>query len=804
MPLCALSTGAGALSGSLIASSQHAYILTSIIAVLFLGACVIALRRRDCFPENIFRATALSLVFFSAGIFPAFFKLRSASDFSVPRDRGARILCEGRVSGSLRQRAWGVQADVKLLRCAGRSGGLEPARGLARLSVGGEGGRGLLPGDVIRFRASFGKVREMKNPGSFSYGDYLATHGIGAVANSYGVIEKVGSAEGAFARLERIRRGIAASISSSALPQARDILVALATGDRSGIDPEVREAFSSAGIAHLMAISGLHVGFVAAFLYLFFRLLVGRISWLLLRVPLPRLAAIFTIPAIWLYVLITGSSMSAVRAGLMLTLVLIGVLSGRRQDAASTLSAAAVVILLMSPLAVQDVSFQLSIAAVAGMVIIVPRLMPAERRNFGSSSAFRRFVRGVWVAFAASAAATAATAPLIAWHFKFVTGIALFANVLAVPAFGALLAPIVAVASVVSILSHSAAAPIWNIAGVSALIFVESARRLSELFSPLVFHFAPSPFELVLIYAALLAVVFYRKLPYRGIVAAVLASLFVMDAGYWRLLPSLRKDIQITIIDAGQGDSALVRFPGGKAVLIDGGGIKGSSFDVGKHVVAPALWRMGVHSVDWMILTHPHYDHYRGLGYLASQFSPSAVYGNGLGASAGEASDWDIFMGQLKDAGVPMLDVGKHRPPEEVGGVKVRVTKPPVPAGSDLNDTSLVVRFDYGSRRFLFTGDLAISGEAALLNAGEDLRADFLKVGHHGSADASSARFLKAVSPRIAAISAGEQNRYGLPARDALARLEAVGARIYRTDMHGAITVTSDGEDLNVETFVRR
>lgn len=800
MPLCASAMVAGSLSSQLIPLTSF-WIAASLLVCAALLAPLFFLTRRSA----VGRAATGAAVFFVAGLTLALAFMLRTSSISVPTDRAARILCEGEVISSPRRLDWGAQADVRLVSCAGRGGAMLPAHGAARVSFGGEGAPfDLKPGDVVRFRASYGAAREMKNPGSFSYRSYLASRGIAAVGSAYGKVERVIEGSPAAASFENLRRRIADSIAREISSPARDVVTALATGERGGIAPEVKDDFAESGLAHLMAISGLHVGFVATAVFLLFRVIFRFFPGVLLFVPQRRLSAFATVPAVWCYVMLTGSPVSAVRAGIMITVFMAGVMWGLRQDILSTLAVAVVVILFSSPLSTLDVSFQLSVAAVAGIALLAPNLPRFANEGSRGGSAAGKAASWLLTLLAVSAAATLATAPLVAWHFKFVAGLSLLANVVAVPAFGALLAPLVALASGVAAFSPEAASLLWKLSGVSATLFIRFAGLCSEVGRPLLVRLAPTPFELVLAYALLLAVVFRRRLPYKRAAFASLATLFLVDAVYWRVMPLMDDRLTVTVMDVGQGDSSLVRFPGGATLLIDGGGIKGSSFDVGKNVLAPALWRMGVRKLDYVVLTHPHYDHYRGLGYVAKEFSPGYVVSNGLDAPAGEADDWREFLSSLEEARVPLVDAGKGGLPREIGGVELRVTKPRVPEGSDLNDTSLVVSIRHGKKMFLFTGDLAQSGEAALLKTGEELSADFLKVGHHGSADASSKIFLDAVRPSVAAISAGEHNRYGLPAKDALARIEASGAAIYRTDRDGAITVTSDGETLSVETFVSR
>lgn len=269
-----------------------------------------------------------------------------------------------------------------------------------------------------------------------------------------------------------------------------------------------------------------------------------------------------------------------------------------------------------------------------------------------------------------------------------------------------------------------------------------------------------------------------------------------VDFGYWHVLPKFSEKLEITVLDVGQGDSTFIRFPGGKTMLIDGGGIRGSNLDVGKNVVAPFLWRKGIYNIDYVLLTHPHYDHYKGLIFMLQEFEPGLVWTNGIDAPLDETGDWLEFQNALKNLRVSIVntDIAKY----EIGGAVLNMRTLSSAGQKNLNDTSIVTSLSYKGRRFLFTGDTSAAGEKMLLG---EPAVDFLKVGHHGSKDASSEDFLKAIRPRVAVISAGEKNNYGFPHRDVLARLTRSGSEILRTDLNGAVTVLVDGGDVTTSLY---
>jgi competence protein ComEC len=298
--------------------------------------------------------------------------------------------------------------------------------------------------------------------------------------------------------------------------------------------------------------------------------------------------------------------------------------------------------------------------------------------------------------------------------------------------------------------------------------------------------------------------IFWKKIPRRRLVFLAALVPLAVDVGWWQIGPIMTDKLEITMLDVGQGESTLVRFPGGQTWLVDGGGKHGSAFDVGKNVVVPALLRKGIHKVDRLVLTHPHHDHFKGLAAVAEYFGPDVLWTNGFGPIEEEQGEWNEFEDRLQAAGVVSTTVDRSDIQLEIGGVKVDVLYPDraLPEDIELNDTSLVIRLTYNDVSILLTGDLEKRGESMLLSNGDDVSATILKLGHHGSDTSSGVDFIKAVKPKIALISVGQLNEYGMPDEIVLDRLKEAGAQIYRTDLHGAVTVTTNGHEVDVRTVI--
>ncbi|HPD60512.1 MAG TPA: MBL fold metallo-hydrolase, partial [Thermodesulfobacteriota bacterium] len=259
----------------------------------------------------------------------------------------------------------------------------------------------------------------------------------------------------------------------------------------------------------------------------------------------------------------------------------------------------------------------------------------------------------------------------------------------------------------------------------------------------------------------------------------------------------------VTFIDVGQGDSTFIRFPGGKTMLIDGGGFPNGDFDTGKNIVAPFLLRQGIWHIDYLVLTHPHPDHYYGLRYVAKNFSIKEFWTNGDTVNDPCFLELRKTLTQRK---VALRKLDSTSPRMLIQGVNVDILHPP-PAYSGsgqsvdarLNNKSLVIKFSYGNIRFLFSGDIGVDAEKILLSTRKGLSADVLKVPHHGSSTSSSVSFINLVGPRVAICPVGFRNPFNLPHPSVLQRFKKNRCPVYRTDLDGALAIIADGKELRVQ-----
>jgi competence protein ComEC len=283
---------------------------------------------------------------------------------------------------------------------------------------------------------------------------------------------------------------------------------------------------------------------------------------------------------------------------------------------------------------------------------------------------------------------------------------------------------------------------------------------------------------------------------------AVMALLFAIavDGAYWTWDRFLRTDLRVTFLSVGEGDAAVIRFPGSRVMLIDGGGAFGGTFDPGERLVAPYLWSRKIMRVDYVVASHPDRDHFGGLIFIARNFHPRQFW---TGGTSSDDESYQELLAAIAFAGAHSVLCNSAAPITAINGVTLRCLWPPpiINERKDNND-SVVLRIDFAGKSMLFPGDLEAKAERELIATGANVTATMLKVPHHGSITSSSAALLEAVAPRFAVMSLGYHNRFHFPSEVVVDRYRANGITLFRTDQMGAISAdVNPNGTLHVATF---
>ncbi|MCK9390893.1 MAG: DNA internalization-related competence protein ComEC/Rec2 [Syntrophales bacterium] len=696
-------------------------------------------------------------------------------------------------------------------------------------------------GDVVRVRTRLRKVRNFHNPGGFNYERYLRFQGVllrgSVVDDSRIVVIRKGYGNPIRQKLEGFRSTIRTFIDTNAPAPEKEIIKACILGDQQQIPRELRDAFSKTGISHIIAISGFNMSMIAFFSIYLVRGIIRRFPYLLLRFDLYKLSVLFAMPPVILYTFIAGAGMSVLRATLMILAFMAALLIAKSRDLYNTLAMAALIILLVYPPALFDVSFQLSFAAVLAILLITPRLtalIPKPEPVPGSPFSLPVLCGKGLYAFAlfiiVSVSAMLGTMPLIAFYFNRVSVISLLANIIIVPILGILAIPVSMATIFFLPFSSLVSAFFLDIAGTLVMISLALNNFFASLPWAAFYLTTPSLLELLFFYVFLYGLT--RRLAHLSsengtdndhgntsflnrlrscptwihYMLAASVIFFCLDAVYLHQKNSNRGDFTATAIDVGQGSSILVRFPGDQIMLIDGGGFINSTFDVGKYIVAPYLWHERLNSIDIVVLTHPHPDHLNGLPFILDNFPVREVWING---EISGSEEYLRFQDIIKSKGLLQRSMNAGNNPVVIDGVRIEFFNPPGPVSrqeeettfTETNDESLVMRMTYGEVSFLFPGDISAMTEERLASDSRKLRSQLLFVPHHGGRTSTSEAFLQRVRPQTAIISVGADNLFRLPHPDVLKRLNQRGAITYRTDLHGAVTASTDGLGLSIYPY---
>ncbi len=602
----------------------------------------------------------------------------------------------------------------------------------------------LAAGQCWRLSLKLRAPRGLRNPGGFDYAGKLFRSGIGATAYVRGA-ERC-AADGTYFVL-RLRQRLAERLNEILRddPMA-GIIQALTIGSYRGITDAQWRVLRRTGTSHLVAVSGLHIGVAATFVFWLAGWLWRRVPALALRVATQRAAAVGAIAGAVAYAALAGFSLPTQRAVIMVLVAMLGLLLDRRSVPSRLLALALIGVLVANPLAVGSAGFWLSFGAVGWLL-------------FAFTGRLRRpgMVRGwAWSQFVL----LFAIMPLTVFWFQQGSLVAPLSNLFMIP-LASLLIPLLLVAVLCLPLGWPGAIAVQACAWV-----LGAAWRALEWLAALPLasiHAAAPPGVLVALASAGLVVLFMP----RGIPGRAMGLVLCLPMLLWRPLPPAPGSAVLTVLDVGQGLAMVIRTHA-HALVVDTGPSYPSGFDAGRSVVVPFLRWAGVSVPDRVVVSHADRDHSGGFEAIVQATHPRSVWGAGgeVPCRAGQHWRWD--------------------------GVEFHMLSPTGREPDTTNGRSCVVRVDVGKHAILLPADIEAATEALLLArlGASELDADILVVPHHGSSTSSTAAFVDAVSPRYALVSAGHGNRWGFPRPDVVQRYQALGSLVVNTAKVGAIRVT--------------
>ncbi len=731
--------------------------------------------------------TALFLILFLGASYLAFYNY-GRQNYPFEKVKLKNVTVYGRVTGLELFREYEIR--FRLMAEASSVDSLHKTKGLIFLCRIREQDKSrldslyplLADGYSIKVVGAVSKGRERRNPFEFDYQKYLENSGITGLFTVYGsenfAITDSSGKDLFSSTIFNIRKNLDANITSLHNPQSAALLKGLLIGDRSEISDDINTQFINSGVMHVIAISGQHV----AYILVIFILLFGRFNI--------YTRSFFTVLGLLFFLFMTGVSPSVFRAVVMALVVITGYLTNRSVNGYNAIAVSAIILLLIDPNTLFDPGFQLSYTAVLGMMTFgsyfVEQINKLNIKN--------KLLKGVLYLVFVSVAAQIGTLPLSLFYFGKLSVIGLLANIIIVPLSGI----IISIGIFTLIL-----APVWNWGALcyaavnDYLIF--AVLWLVKVMGDWKYSFiAINQFNLTGLISTFFFIGFliltYKyiqsKIAKVLIILLVTANIFVFSSiDKIDYLPENK--LSVIMIDVGQGDAFLIRFPNGKTALVDAGDAN-QYFDNGRQTILPLLQKLGIQKIDFAFLSHPESDHFGGFVSLIQDGKIAQIFKTKCDSSVKADLLFEKFC--LKHR----VSVNYYNSfPLAIGNTKIYFLINDEGAKLKSNDRSGIIKLQYGSTSFLFTGDIERKGEEMLINKyGSFLNCTVLKIPHHGSKTGSSYEFLKLAAPQFAVVSAGRGNRFNHPSEETINRLRLLNINTCRTDREGAVFLVSDGKNI--------
>ena len=697
---------------------------------------------------------------------------------------------------------------------------------------------GVKVGNIVKVEGEFKHFEQARNPGNFDMREYYMSLGIYGMVYGDSYEVKDDSCDWLRQSLYDLRGQIKSVLNEICSKDKAEVYSAIMLGDKSDLDDHTKELYSASGIAHILAISGLHISFIGLF---FFKLLRKRFGYVV-----SGSVSLFAVVA---FAIMSGMGISTIRAVVMFLSMVLGQMLGRWKDNVTTISLAGIFLVLWNPFVILNSGFQMSFAAIIGILIVWPKVFhllglknkfSARELDKNASEEEKRHLVYIIIkhkiinALLFSLNISVFMAPIIAYYYYQLPTYSFVLNLIVVPLMG-----VVIVSGVLGVIGGLFARWLGSILIVPGCLILDLYTGLSKFIGLLPFSNIvvgkPSVYIIILYYILLFSILFFfshrkkvrelskktfekngkdlkqikkekreellRGKRYRWVVVV----LFVVLESMLYLKPVIvhlnffSPGLETMFIDVGQGDGIHIKCSDGTNIMVDGGST--TVKEVGKYRIISYLKSQCNTTIDYWFLTHGDLDHISGVvEILNSDMSGIKIKNIVLPYM----KVYDEHLSKVQEVAIDKgIEVHSIKKGDELefGDAHFKCIHPTVDTSSDdINDYSIVLSLEYGSYSMLLTGDLTSTQEKYINDVKQYT---VLKVGHHGSKYSSSEEFLNAIKPKIGIISSGKGNRYGHPTPEVLKRLRDIGCKYIRTDEKGGISIISDGENVEVETFIK-
>lgn len=644
-------------------------------------------------------------------------------------------------------------------------------------------------GDKIIVKGNFEEASTARNEGGFNYKQYLKTkkiYGIVTVDKKDVKVVNKNNANIIELLANKVRNSMKGKIEQNLSDATSGLLSGMLIGDKSNLPKEIQEDFRNSSLSHILAISGMHVAYV----------MLG-ITFLISKMKFSKkMSKMITIVILLFFIILTGKTASVERACFMSVYAILASLLHKRANVLASISISILIILIINPYSILDIGLQLSYGGTLGIVLIYPILKKCKKskKEKAKENKFQKLIQKIKEKILdiirITVSANLVIFPIILYQYNTMSFTFVISNLLISSIIG-----IIIILGFMSVFASYIFMPLAKVMFFLTQILLNILAQTAHLCAKLPFSkvYFPTPkIYVILIYYLFLIYIILAK---RNIISVKKISkkifiIFIIIVIILNLIVKvIPKEFTISFIDVGQGDSMLISTPKEKRILVDGGGTRDSeNFDVGRQTLIPYLLNKGITKLDYIVISHFDSDHATGVAQILGKIDVSSII---LTRQLEENDIYRHILSIAKEKKIKLIYV-KEGDVLKIGGIKISIIHPEnkLMINNPMNNNSIVCKVEYNSFSMLLTGDIEMEAEELILRKNINLKADVLKVAHHGSKTSTTGEFLKAINPKVALIGVGKNNNFGHPSNEVIQRLKENGTRIYRTDENGEISIT--------------